>query len=124
MLWEGRKAGSFVEFKVECSSRTFQQIRVMYLTGHAINYGFGRIEINGQHVSTPSGFRLKQGSLFANGDYPFPKKCGRWGCPVERHVVRVTVLTPAEGRPIPTVGKQGVGTGFGINSIMCIDPLV
>ena len=57
MLWEGRAPGSFVEFKLPCSSSDFRHIRVMYLTGHAIGYGYGRIEINNQLMAIQDAFR-------------------------------------------------------------------
>ena len=110
MLWEGRKPGSYIDFPLTCSSREYQAVRVMYLTGHSIHYGHGRIEIDGQTAGVESAFRAKQGSLFKPADYAFPTRCGGGECPVEQHVVRVTVLNT-------TAEPGGRKVGFGINSI-------
>jgi hypothetical protein len=89
----------------------------MYLTSHYMHYGLGRIEIDGETVGTPSGYRAKQGALFLNADYPFPARCAGGPCPCTEHVARVTVL-PKTDEPRAAGGKYEYG--FGINSIMCI----
>ena len=120
MLWEGRTPGSSVEFTVPCSSSHFRHLRVMYLTGHAINYGFGSIHIDGKLVGTLDAYRRKQGSLFVGADFAFPSRCGnKWWprffpwCPRAVHTVRITVLNKTRN---PIQNKFG----FGINSIMCL----
>ena len=117
MLWEGRTPGSSIEFAVPCSSSEFRHLRVMYLTGHAINYGFGSIHIDGELVGTLDAYRPKQGSLFASADFAFPSRCRSkllwpW-CPVAKHTVRITVLKQTKH---PNTSRYG----FGINSLMCL----
>ena len=93
----------------------------MYLTGHAINYGFGRIEIDNETVGIEDAYRQKQGSLFKSVDYAIPLRCGRArvACPLTRHVVRVTVMNKTSN---PDALRPGVKQrrGFGVNSIMCM----
>ena len=117
MLWEGRKPGSFVEFSVQCSSLEYQAVRLTYLTGHALHYGHAKITIDGATVGIGDAFRPKQGNLFKAADYTLPTKCGGkrpTSCPVESHVVRVTVLNATSD---PGTSRK---RGFGLNSIMCI----
>jgi hypothetical protein len=119
MLWEGRTPGNSIEFSVPCSSSQFRHLRVMYLTGHAINYGFGSVHINGILVGTLDAYRHKQGSLFVGADFAFPSRCSNpwwlrwWPCPTSNHIVRITVLNRTRN---PVKGMFG----FGVNSIMCL----
>ena len=116
MLWEGRAPGSFVEFKLPCSSSDFRHIRVMYLTGHAIGYGYGRIEINNQLMAIQDAFRPSQGSLFSHADFAIPTVCGDRRCPTDLHLVRITVVNQTSNRK-PDPRKK---FGFGVNSLMCM----
>ena len=92
----------------------------MFLTGHGLNYGAGRIDVDDKTMAVLDAFRAKQGSLFASSDFGFPRQCVEPLCPLKTHVVCVTVLGNGSRLQGSDSFKKSREVGFGINSIMCM----